>query len=125
MTRRDGWLVTYRVEIVFDTDNDRTRYDHVGTTASCACCGECLALPGSSEPLVTHAKAHIGVGRAYAGERVTLLVKDLDVRSCQRTAICSVTSPLDQSGPWSKVNLSRMSRDSCPGCLATQHERPR
>lgn len=58
MTRRDGWLVTYRVEIVFDTDNDRTRYDHVGTTASCACCGERLALHGSSEPLVTHAKAH-------------------------------------------------------------------
>lgn len=58
MTRRDGWLVTYRVEIVFDTDNDRTRYDHVGTTASCACWGERLDLHGSAEPLVTHAKAH-------------------------------------------------------------------
>lgn len=58
MTRRDGWLVTYRVEIVFDTDNDRARYDHVGTTASCACCGERLDLHGSAEPLVTHAKAH-------------------------------------------------------------------
>ena len=58
MTRRDGWLVTYRVEIVFDTDNDRTLYDHVGTTASCACCGERLDLHGSAELLVTHAKAH-------------------------------------------------------------------
>lgn len=58
MTRRDGWLVTYRVEILFDTDNDRTRYDHVGTTASCACCGERLDLHRSAEPLVTHAKAH-------------------------------------------------------------------
>lgn len=58
MNRRDGWLVAYRVEIVFDTDNDRTRYDHVGTTASCACCGERLDLHGSAEPLVAHAKAH-------------------------------------------------------------------
>lgn len=58
MTRRDGWLVTYRVEIVFDTDNDRTRYDHVGTTASCACCGRRFDLHRSAQPLVTHAKAH-------------------------------------------------------------------
>lgn len=58
MSGRDGWLVAYRVEIVFDTDGDRTRYDHVGTTASCACCGERVALHGCAEPLVTHAKAH-------------------------------------------------------------------
>jgi hypothetical protein len=58
VTRRDGGLVTYRVEVIFDTDNDRVRYDHVGTRASCACCGERLALHGSSDPLVTHARAH-------------------------------------------------------------------
>lgn len=58
MTRRDGWLVTYRVQVLFDTDNDRVHYDHVGTTASCSCCGARLVLHGSADPLVSHARAH-------------------------------------------------------------------
>ncbi|MGH9095273.1 MAG: hypothetical protein ACRDXE_08945 [Acidimicrobiales bacterium] len=57
--RPDGWIVTYLVEVVFDTDNARTRYDAVGTRACCTSCGEHLDLLGSrAAELVGHARAH-------------------------------------------------------------------
>ena len=55
--RRDGWIVAYRVEVVFDTDNARTRYDHVGTVVHCTCCAEQLAY-GSASELARHARRH-------------------------------------------------------------------
>jgi hypothetical protein len=56
--RYDGWLVTYQVEIVFDTDLTRTHYDHVGTSARCTWCGHHLDRFGSTAELVNHARAH-------------------------------------------------------------------
>ena len=54
---------------------------------------------------------HIGVGRAHAGARVTLLVEDLDVR-----VVSEHGNPTkDYEGRARRWNLSRMSRDSCPG----------
>ncbi len=56
--RRDGWVVTYSVEVLFDTDNSRTRYDHVGTVAGCTCCGESFVLHRSVAELTGHARRH-------------------------------------------------------------------
>jgi hypothetical protein len=56
--RRDGWLVSYTVDVVFDTDRARTRYDHVGALAHCSCCGETLDLRGDFGPLEHHARRH-------------------------------------------------------------------
>jgi hypothetical protein len=56
--RYDGWIVTYAVEIIFDTDATRTHYDHVGTVARCTCCGRRLNRFGSTVELVNHARAH-------------------------------------------------------------------
>jgi hypothetical protein len=58
--RRDGWLVTYSVEVLFDTDNARCRYDHVGTLARCTCCGESFDLHRSTGDLIRHARRHEG-----------------------------------------------------------------
>lgn len=56
--RRDGWLVAYRVEAVFDTNTARSRYDHVTTIARCSCCGESLDLRDTSAVLARHARSH-------------------------------------------------------------------
>ncbi len=56
--RRDGWVLTYSVEVLFDTDNARTRYDHVGTVARCTCCGESFLLHRSNGELARHARRH-------------------------------------------------------------------
>lgn len=56
--RPDGWIVTYVVEVVFDTNMSRTRYDHVGTVARCTGCGERLDAASSPAALVRHARLH-------------------------------------------------------------------
>jgi len=56
--RPDGWIVTYVVEVVFDTSASRTRYDHVGTVARCTGCGERLDAASSPAALVRHARRH-------------------------------------------------------------------
>jgi hypothetical protein len=56
--RRDGWLVSYRVDVCFDTDRAHTGYDHVGTLARCRCCGEALDLRDRSGALERHARRH-------------------------------------------------------------------
>lgn len=56
--RPDGWIVTYVVEIVFDTSRSRTRYDHVGSVARCTGCGERLDAASSPAALVRHARLH-------------------------------------------------------------------
>ena len=55
--RPDGWVLTYVVEVVFDTNASRTRYDHVGTVASCTGCGEWLDA-ASPAALARHARSH-------------------------------------------------------------------
>ena len=55
--RPDGWIVTYVVEVVFDTNVSRTRYDHVGTVARCTGCGERIDA-SSPAALVRHARSH-------------------------------------------------------------------
>ena len=56
--RPDGWIVTYVVEVVFDTNASRTRYDHVGTVARCTGCGERLNAASSPAAFVRHARRH-------------------------------------------------------------------
>ena len=56
--RPQGWIVTYVVEVVFDTNARRTRYDHVGTVARCTGCGERLDAASSPAALVRHARRH-------------------------------------------------------------------
>jgi hypothetical protein len=56
--RPDGWIVTYVVEVVFDTNMSRTRYDHVGTVARCTGCGERIDAVSSPTALVRHACLH-------------------------------------------------------------------
>ncbi len=73
--RRDGWIVTYSVEVLFDTDNSRTRYDHVGTLARCTCCGERLDLHRSTGELTRHARRHEReVTLDHAADRHTVAV---------------------------------------------------
>ncbi len=55
--RPDGWVLTYVVEVVFDTNASRTRYDHVGTVARCTGCGEWLDA-ASPTALARHARRH-------------------------------------------------------------------
>ncbi len=55
--RPDGWVVTFVVEVVFDTNASRTGYDHVGTVVRCTGCGE--RLDASSPAVVArHARRH-------------------------------------------------------------------
>jgi len=56
--RRDCWAVSYQVRVLFDTDDAHSRYDHVGTTATCEDCGERLDLRSAPECLVEHARSH-------------------------------------------------------------------
>ena len=56
--RRDGWVVTYRVEVVFDTDTARSCFDHVATIARCSCCGDSLDLRATATVLARHARSH-------------------------------------------------------------------
>jgi ribosomal protein S27E len=56
--RLDGWVVTYHLDVCFDTDNDRTRYDHVGTLARCNHCNEIIHPARSGDALVGHARTH-------------------------------------------------------------------
>lgn len=57
--RRDGWIVTSKVQVLFDTNNARTRYDQVGTLAQCTCCGEDLNLARSTAAAFGgHARTH-------------------------------------------------------------------
>jgi len=57
--RRDGWIVTSKVQVLFDTNNARTRYDQVGTLAQCTCCGEDLNLAWSTAAAFGgHARTH-------------------------------------------------------------------
>lgn len=56
--RPDGWIVTYVVEVVFDTNASRTRYDHVGTVARCTSCDERLDAASSPAALARHARLH-------------------------------------------------------------------
>ena len=58
--RPDGWIVTYVVDVLFDTNQSRTGYDHVGTDARCTCCGELVDLHGSPTVLARHARRHEG-----------------------------------------------------------------
>lgn len=56
--RRDGWVVTYKVQVHFDTDLERRRYDYVGTVVSCGCCDNRLPLQDLAANLVQHAQEH-------------------------------------------------------------------
>jgi hypothetical protein len=56
--RPDGWVVAYIVEVVFDTNASRTRYDHVGTVARCIGCGARQDAASSPAALVHHARRH-------------------------------------------------------------------
>jgi hypothetical protein len=56
--RADSWIVTYHVEVLFDTDTARSRYDHVGTLARCSSCGQHLDLHGAPVVLAQHARSH-------------------------------------------------------------------
>ena len=56
--RPDGWVVSYVVEVVFDTNARRTRYDHVGTVARCTGCGDWLDVGSSPAALARHARRH-------------------------------------------------------------------
>ncbi len=67
---------------------------------------------------------HIGIGRAHGGVRVLLLVKDLDVdrHRGRRTAPPPHARPdSGLAATWTSLGSSGMSRDNCPGCLATSH----
>jgi hypothetical protein len=56
--RPDGWIVTYVVEVVFDTNVSRTRYDHVGTVSRCTGCGERIDAASFPAALLRHARLH-------------------------------------------------------------------
>lgn len=56
--RRDGWLVTYKVQVYFDADVQRRRYDYVGTVACCTCCGARLPIQSMPANFVLHAQEH-------------------------------------------------------------------
>lgn len=56
--RPHGFVLTYLVEVFFDTNVSRTRYDHVGTIARCTGCGERLDAASSTAALVRHARRH-------------------------------------------------------------------
>jgi hypothetical protein len=56
--RLDGWVLTYRVEVCFDTDNNRTRYDYVGALARCGHCNQTIRLTRSADALARHARTH-------------------------------------------------------------------
>jgi hypothetical protein len=56
-SRRDGWIASFALTVCFDTDNDRTRYDHVGTEVRCSHCAEWLTT-WSRADLVRHARKH-------------------------------------------------------------------
>lgn len=56
--RRDGYLVGFVVEVVFDSDLRHSRYDHVGTEARCAVCGVRVRWSRSAETLVEHSRSH-------------------------------------------------------------------
>lgn len=56
--RPDGWVVAYIVEVVFDTNASRTRYDYVGTVARCIGCDARLDAASSPDALVHHARRH-------------------------------------------------------------------
>ncbi len=57
LQRPDGWIVTCVVEVFFDTNVSRTRYDHVGTVSRCTGCGERIDA-ASPAALVRHARRH-------------------------------------------------------------------
>jgi hypothetical protein len=57
MSRHDGWIVSFDLTIYFDTDFDRTRYDHVGTEVRCRCCRERLTTWTQAD-LDRHARNH-------------------------------------------------------------------
>lgn len=78
--RPDGWIVTYLVEVVFDTNQGRTGYDHVGTVARCTSCGERLHLSGSPALLAGHARRHEGGHRVKRSPTAT----SDDPRTCLR-----------------------------------------
>ena len=65
--RPEGWIVAYVVEVFFDTNASRTRYDHVGTVARCTGCGERLDAASSPAALVRHARCHEPVADGAKG----------------------------------------------------------
>lgn len=67
LQRPDGWIVTYVVEVVFDTNASRTRYDHVGTVARCTACGERLDAASFPAALARHARSHAPVADGADG----------------------------------------------------------
>ena len=56
--RPDGYLARFHLEIAFDTNNARDRYDHVGTIARCAHCHQELPLHRNVQNLIRHARGH-------------------------------------------------------------------
>ena len=75
---------------------------------------------------------HLGVGRRYAGTRVMLLVADREVRviTDDGELLAQFTiDPTKNTNPKKTrttcLKLSGMSRDTRPGCLATQQQRAR
>ncbi|MDQ6614295.1 MAG: hypothetical protein M3083_06020 [Actinomycetota bacterium] len=58
--RAQGWVVTYWVEVIFDTDVAGRGYDHVATTARCRHCQQEFNLRRSDDALDRHARTHQG-----------------------------------------------------------------
>jgi hypothetical protein len=57
--RPDSYVVSFDVVVVFDTNNERTRYDMVGRQAICETCKAPLTVPYvSMEALEKHARTH-------------------------------------------------------------------
>lgn len=55
MTRPDGYIVRFTVEVVYDTNAARTGYDRVGFVIRCERCGAPLADLGL---MAEHAETH-------------------------------------------------------------------
>ena len=64
---------------------------------------------------------HLGVGRAHTGRRVLLLVHDRDVRVITEDGELLQHLTIDPTKTYQaqgqSLELSRMSRDSCPGAF--------
>jgi hypothetical protein len=57
--RPDSYVVSFNVVVVFDTNNERTRYDMVGRQAICETCKAPLRVANvSMQALENHARTH-------------------------------------------------------------------
>ncbi len=89
--RPDGWVATFFVEVVFDTNEGRTCYDHVGTVARCTCCGDWLDLSGSPSGLARHARSHEAAHTGHPVARHTATFDDA-IAGGSATSVASVRS---------------------------------